>query len=158
MVCRIIKEKKNYFFVFLLLACLSGFKLKAQISDPSQKPDSLDTFVGINLHQDPKIFWVLDRRREYNKKIINSGIGYRLLLYSGPKRQEALTLQTYFKQLYPNLETYISFSFPNFKLFGGDFRNRDDGNKVLDHIHALLNINPILNPQKIDPTKVYTGN
>ena len=100
----------------------------------------------------------MDRRREFNRKVINSNMGYRLLLYSGTKRQDAYSLQSYFRQLYPNLETYISFSFPNFKLLGGDFRNKEDAGKVSDHIKSILNINPLLMPQKIDPSKVYLGN
>lgn len=138
-------------FLFILLGL--GF-----LKTHAQTLDSLDIFTGINLHQDPKIYWVLDRRREFGKKLINSNIGYRLLLYSGTKRQDAYQIQTYFRQLYPNLETYISFSFPNFKLFGGDFRSREDAEKVSSHLRTVLLINPLLNPQKIDLNKVYTGN
>jgi len=159
MACRIINGKKIIKLAGILLLTGFFYSVKAQgLKLDAQKLDSLDNFTGLTIHQDPRIYWVLDRRREVSRKINNSGSGYRLLLYSGTKRQDAYTYQTYFKQIYPNLETYLTFSFPNFKLMGGDFRAKDDAQKVSDHIKNLLSINPILIPQKIDLTKVYQGN
>lgn len=123
-----------------------------------QVTDSSSLNNGLIIHQDAKINWVLEKRKEYSKRISSSNMGYRLLLYSGNKRQEAYNFLTSFKQLFPNLETYLSFNFPNFKLQGGDFKNKEDAFAVGEELKRMLQINPIPIPQKIDLSKAYSAN
>jgi len=121
----------------------------------AQKIDSTLNFSGIIIDQDPKIPLILERRLEINRRYYNAGFGYRILLYSGNKRQEAYNYQSNFKMLFPNLETYLSFNFPNFKLLGGDFRNRDDAQKIANQVKKLMPLSPVCMPGKIDPNKAY---
>lgn len=136
----------------LFLFCLLPFWVRGQ------SPDSLNSFKGLRITQDPRIYQILDYRREEGKKLYTFNQGYRILLYSGTKRQEALVNQVSFKELYPKLETYLTYSFPNFRLQVGDFRSREDAQKISELLKAQLPVNPIVMPQKIDPTKVYTPN
>jgi hypothetical protein len=124
----------------------------------AQQQDSGIHFTGINIHQDPKIDLILEKRKEFGRKSSISPMGYRLLVYSGNKRQEANQDQTSIKQLLPTLETYLTYSFPNFKLHVGDFKTKEDAIKVSEAIKQVLSLNPIPIFQKIDLSKVNQSN
>ncbi len=124
------------------------------VSQPPQS-DSLQMVHYFNLHQDSKIDLLLAKRMEYNKKSSLSNFGYRLLLYSGKERKEAYNSLTAFKQLFPHLETYMTYSFPNFKLQAGDFKLKEDALKIADEVKRQLDLDVILIPQKIDINKLY---
>ena len=48
--------------------------------------------------------------------------GYRIQIYQGSVRKEATEAKTRFLNLFPEVNTYINYSPPNFKIRVGDYR------------------------------------
>ncbi len=54
------------------------------------------------------------------------GSGYRVQIYNGTSREEAMRVKAEFMRAYPNVHTYFSFVSPNYRIKVGDFRRRED--------------------------------
>ncbi|HCN82724.1 MAG TPA: SPOR domain-containing protein, partial [Sphingobacteriaceae bacterium] len=57
--------------------------------------------------------------------------GFQVQIYLGSDRQSAYDAQNRFKSLYPEINTYISYTEPNYKVQVGDFRNRMDAQRLM---------------------------
>lgn len=79
--------------------------------------------------------------------------GYRIQIHSGLSRVETLKSQTNFMKLYPNMNTYVIYQQPNFKLRVGDFEERLSVNKFYEEMKEIFpgafiikdEITPVLN-------------
>lgn len=67
---------------------------------------------------------------ERNKSITTTQ-GYRIQVFSGNNKQEYEQARGYILQYFPNLENYVSYSQPTYKLKVGDFLTRADAEKYL---------------------------
>lgn len=54
------------------------------------------------------------------------GAGFRVQIYNGPNRNEALRIKAEFMRNYPGIQTYFSFSSPHYRVKAGNFRRRED--------------------------------
>lgn len=54
------------------------------------------------------------------------GTGFRVQIYNGPNRNEALRIKAEFMRNYPGIQTYFSFSSPHYRVKAGNFRRRED--------------------------------
>jgi hypothetical protein len=54
------------------------------------------------------------------------GSGYRVQIYNGTSREEAMRIKAEFMRAYPNIRTYFSFVSPHYRVKVGDFRRRED--------------------------------
>lgn len=54
------------------------------------------------------------------------GPGYRVQIYNGPNRNEALRIKAEFMRNYPGVRTYFSFTSPHYRVKAGNFRRRED--------------------------------
>ncbi|WP_158825244.1 SPOR domain-containing protein [Mucilaginibacter lacusdianchii] len=64
--------------------------------------------------------------------------GYRVQFFSGSNRKEAFSAQNKFQQKHPELRTYITYSEPNFKVKGGDFRTRLEAAKLMQELRGTF--------------------
>lgn len=55
-----------------------------------------------------------------------SGSGFRVQIYNGPNRGEALKRKAEFMRNYPGVKTYLVFASPHYRVKVGDFRKRED--------------------------------
>jgi hypothetical protein len=55
-----------------------------------------------------------------------SGKGFRVQIYNGPNRDEALRRKAEFMRNYPGVHIYLVYAAPFYKLKVGDFRRRED--------------------------------
>jgi len=71
----------------------------------------------------------------YNGKTYLKTAGYRLQVYSGNNQRtskaEATALQTKIKELYPDIDTYVDFYAPFWKLQVGNFRSYEEATLML---------------------------
>ena len=134
-------------FFFLLLGFpLICFTAKAQ----SEK--------NLQIIQDPRLEEIINKRIEYNKKLAESPQGFRILIYSGNQRQDAYDAQNKFKRAYPDLEAYLGYAFPNFKVMAGDFKSKDDATEVATDLEKIFQGSALLVvPEKIDLSKAYVS-
>ncbi|MDB5122920.1 MAG: hypothetical protein JWP94_1049 [Mucilaginibacter sp.] len=112
----------------------------------------------VEVVKDPLIDTLIARRPNLNKAILNIGeetvYGYRVQIFFGSSRQAAYDAQEKFRQEYPDLRTYISYTEPNFKVQAGDFRTRLEAEKLRSELtqtfHTLFIISGKINPPKAD--------
>ena len=63
--------------------------------------------------------------------------GYRIQIYFGPDRNEALELKSDFEKIYKDVTAHLSYQQPNFKIRVGDFTTRLEAQKFYRDIHLL---------------------
>jgi len=85
------------------------------------------------LYVNRKLESVLDTLAKQNKSIryIN---GFRIQIYVGNVRQEADGAKSYIYQAFPDLNPYVSYTQPTYRVKVGDFMYRSDAEQYLDLI------------------------
>lgn len=87
------------------------------------------------LYVNKKLQTVLDTLAQQNKSIRYIS-GYRIQLYVGNVRQEADNAKSYIYQLFPDLNPYVSYSQPTYRVKAGDFMYRSDAEQYLEQIRG----------------------
>ncbi len=100
------------------------------------------------LYVNKKLDTVLDTLARHNKSIryIN---GYRIQLYVGNVRQEADGAKSYIYQAFPDLNPYVSYSQPTYRVKAGDFMYRSDAEQYLDMIKEQY-ASAVILPDRVD--------
>lgn len=62
--------------------------------------------------------------------------GFRVQIYSGSNRSEAYAIQARFKNQYSDMDTYITYAEPNYRVKVGDFRSRAKANEFMRTIRS----------------------
>lgn len=133
------------FCVSLVFLLISGFALQAQELQPGEKQTEGIEFVNSpsnnllkenQIIQDSRIDTLLQRHIAINKR--RNGIdGYRLEIFFNSDhnaREKALEVKTEFLKRYPDLDAYIQFQAPNFRVRIGNFRTKSEALKVKERI------------------------
>jgi len=88
--------------------------------------------------KDPQIDSLIARRLELNREGVSGKNvtlqGFRVQIFSGLDRQIAYSEQVKFKTQNPSINTYISYTQPNYKLRVGDFRTRLEAEKLMNEL------------------------
>jgi hypothetical protein len=87
------------------------------------------------LYVNKKLQTVLDTMAQQNKAIRYVS-GYRIQLYVGNVRQEADNAKSYIYQSFPDLNPYVSYSQPTYRVKAGDFMYRSDAEQYLEQIRG----------------------
>lgn len=123
-------------FLTLLISCsISGQiqdELKQTTTSALQKiiAPSTETDSGnIVIFEDNSIGVLLEK---YNTA--KSDLGFRVQIHSGLSRAETLKAQTNFMKIYPEINTYMIYQQPNFKIRVGDFENRLEVNRFFEEM------------------------
>ena len=61
-------------------------------------------------------------------------LGFRIQVYTGSSRETAYDVQADFKNMYPDIPTYISYTQPNYRVKVGDFRSRNEANALMEEL------------------------
>jgi hypothetical protein len=121
---------------------------------------SAQTRGKVEVVKDPLIDTFIARRPSLNKNISTgeeTTNGFRVQIYFGSNRQAAYNVQEKFRQEYPELHTYVSYTEPNFKVHAGDFRTRLEAEKLQKEITGMFTSMFII-PEKINPPKADSSN
>lgn len=118
--------------IFLLLAfCATGY-LHSQLFS-SNRPSQENSPAGrLVVNQDDRINELINRHISINKQ--TEGMpGYRIRIFSESgqgARPRATDVRAKFFNNYPDIETYLVYDAPNFKVYVGDFRTRSEALKT----------------------------
>lgn len=52
--------------------------------------------------------------------------GFRIIIYNGPDRAEAMNAKNKFMRIFPNTPSYMSYNVPSYKIKVGNFENRGE--------------------------------
>ncbi|WP_257658674.1 SPOR domain-containing protein [Parapedobacter lycopersici] len=66
-------------------------------------------------------------------------MGFRVQIYSGADRSEAYAEQTRFKNLYKDIDTYVTYEEPNYRVKVGDFRSRGEAQNLMQGLRRQFN-------------------
>lgn len=109
--------KTRFLFIFILLSNFAW---------------SQDT-AKVNWIIDNKVDVLLQKKLELDQQK-PSIQGFRVQLYYGGNRTEALELKSKFAQLHPDVESYLIYQQPYFRLRVGDFRSRLEAYKLMKKV------------------------
>jgi hypothetical protein len=107
------------------------------------------------IKQDTELQDFVNKYIEYRRKD-NKVPGYRIRIFSDsgqPARQRANSERSKFVDKYPDINTYLDYEQPNFKVYVGDFRNRNDAFRVFMQIKKDFS-RAFIVPMKISPPKL----
>ncbi|MCE6989086.1 SPOR domain-containing protein [Dyadobacter sp. CY323] len=122
---------------------LAGVRPRYEYVEPSfDKPEAVTTpknnpvpkaNADKPLYVNKRLETVLDTLSKHNKSIryIN---GFRIQIYVGNVRQEADAAKSYIYQAFPDLNPYVSYTQPTYRVKAGDFMYRSDAEQYLDLI------------------------
>ncbi len=107
--------------------------------------------------KDPLIDSLIKRRVELTKGVSRDGTpllinGFRVQIFFGPDRKQAYDEQAKFKSLYPEHNTYISYTQPNYRVKVGDFRTRLEAQQLITELKPMFPTLFIFS-EKINPAK-----
>ena len=102
----------------------------------SQEVISYNADSSIIITKDARFDELINKQKEQN--LVNQSMhGYRIQIYFGGVRQKASEVKIDFNTRYPEVQAYISYQQPNFKVRIGDFRNRYEAQRFLKDIEGL---------------------
>ena len=135
-------------FLLLIVCCLGAIGVHAQVeTDSLASPEDLMIVV----YKDPRLD-ILQKRPaimarieaeegrkpvNYNpivsadgKKKVTGSIytkkGFRIIIYNGQDRTEAMNAKNKFMRIFPNMPSYMSYNVPSYKIKVGNFENRGE--------------------------------
>lgn len=121
-------------FLFLLALPVSLMSQSYSGNDNSSRPDRQGR---LSIDQDDRLEDLVRRHIKINKE--REGIqGYRIRIFSQSgqsARPNANNVRANFFNKYPDIETYLEWDAPNFKVYVGDFRTRSEALKVQREIN-----------------------
>lgn len=131
----------------------------------SENEENIDSNIKVNsnetipplttqpLHINAKIDAILEQKAAKNKSIKYAN-GYRIQLYVGSERKLVDEAKVYIYQNYPNLNLYLTFSLPIYKLKIGDFITKNDAERLLNQLKGPFP-DAITIPERIDVKKSF---
>ncbi|OIN57771.1 SPOR domain-containing protein [Arsenicibacter rosenii] len=99
-------------------------------------------------HVNRRLEEVMDASAAKNKSI-RYAPGYRIQVYTGNERQSAEAAKLLVYQNFPELNPYLSYKQPTYKLKVGDFMRKMDAERYYSQIKSLFPT-AVLQPDKID--------
>ncbi|WP_257669353.1 SPOR domain-containing protein [Parapedobacter tibetensis] len=91
--------------------------------------------MGTNITANPGSKTVVDKKNATRSK----AMGFRVQIYSGSNRTEAYAEQARFKKLYKDIDTYVSYDEPNYRVKVGDFRSRGEAQNLMQGLRKQFN-------------------
>jgi hypothetical protein len=125
----------------LILVCvliLNSFSIKAQEAGTIDvKKDTMITILQ-NFRAENEINPTATRTVSLAPKVVDKSKatrvkrkGFRVQIYSGSNRAEAQSVQARFKSLHPDMEAYMAYHEPNYRVKVGDFTSRAEANNYM---------------------------
>ncbi|MFN3528823.1 MAG: SPOR domain-containing protein [Bacteroidia bacterium] len=140
-------------FMFLSFCWFTNLQAQEVPASDSSRPEITDTIRYI---LDPQLNKQLEKHKETNRKQPTVA-GFRVQVYSGSNRQQAMLIRTEVLENYPEYAAYLIYKQPNFRVRVGDFKNRFEAQKLLDALKPMypasfivpdeVLLNPVLSPR-----------
>ena len=65
--------------------------------------------------------------------------GFRVQIYMGSRRSDAYAAQARFQRTFSDIETYVTYEQPNFRVKVGDFRSRSEAEQLMRGLRQQFN-------------------
>ncbi|WP_159522367.1 SPOR domain-containing protein [Sunxiuqinia indica] len=125
-------------WIAFILFCLSVSAQQSSYNPNQSETENMSQPISQQLpvSQDARIDSLLKRHIAMNKRM-NGTDGYRLEVFFGSglkAREEAMNVKTEFLTKYPDVQAYMIFQSPDFKVRVGDFRTKNEALALKDRI------------------------
>ncbi len=123
--------RKIFVLSMLVLGSICVYAQTHKSNVQETKDAEIDSLIALqqNLHQQKSDSNTL---KTISKNVTTvSLMGYRVQIYTGANRGKAYDEQARFKEIYPDINTYITYKQPNYKVKIGDFLMRSDAEKII---------------------------
>jgi len=105
----------------------------------------------------------IEKKKELNRSKPPAIDGFRVQIYAGNSRQQAMQIRTEVVGAYTDYAAYLIYKQPTFRVRVGDFKNRFEAQKLLNELKAQypssfivpdeVLVNPVLAPKPIESTE-----
>lgn len=131
---------KGSAFVALLLCFSCVASLAQQRGEVEVVADPLISLMQRN-RKGTNITAISTPKRVVDKKTATrtTTMGFRVQIYSGSDRSTAYAEQARFKKLYRDIDTYLSYEEPNYRVKVGDFRSRSEAQALMQGLRRQFN-------------------
>lgn len=112
--------------------------------------------IGKSVHvkRDPRVDKLVEKQIEINLLSAQGRIvieqGYRLLVVSTNKRDQAMEVRSVLLKEYPDHKTYMSYQAPNFKVHFGNFKTYRDADRIRMEMSRFISTTILIIPSKIE--------
>lgn len=123
--------KTLYYILLIVIATVST----AVLADAQMyaAKDTAQTFVAhhswddnIHIFSDPRLAILVEKHKSLMAGGIRRMKGYRVQIYYGTDRAEAINRKVDFMRRYPRVKTYMTYTQPQYRIRVGDFATRED--------------------------------
>ncbi|MFN5479311.1 MAG: SPOR domain-containing protein [Chitinophagaceae bacterium] len=134
---------QKQFFIFALTACLS-MQLPAQ-----------DQFgKSVHVQRDPRVDKLVDLQIQVNREAVKGKTiieqGYRIVVISTNKRDQAMEVKSRLMKTYPDQKTYLFYQSPHFRVQFGNFRTYKDAEKMKAELEVEYGKSVFIAPSKVE--------
>jgi hypothetical protein len=124
--------------LFVLLFVFAGTVGQSQTQAQETTPPASTVIV----HKDPRLEALEDKQASINEATRRASArtmrGYRLLIINTNKRDEAIAAKTKVYTYYPELNAYLSYRTPYYKLKAGNFQTRSEAEAYRKKMASLF--------------------
>lgn len=91
--------------------------------------------TNIKLTQPPSIALLLEEHRDFIHKV-ETAPGYRIQIRTFTRLQEGTNALNAFERTFPDVQAYLLFIEPHYRLRAGDFLDRVEANRVMHQLRS----------------------
>lgn len=97
---------------------------------------------SVIVHKDPRVDLLINKQAQINEETSRNsrktGKGYRLMIISTNKRDEAIAAKTKIYTYFPELKAYLWHQSPYYKVKAGNFRDRKEAEAYQQKVNAYF--------------------
>jgi hypothetical protein len=113
-----------------------------------------NSFKNITVQKDTRLDALVKKSRDINEEVYYKTIknlpGYRVQVINTNDRTKALDIKTRLLSDFPDEKTYLLYHSPYFKIQMGNFRTREDAEKLMKRIKAFYPSGVFIVPSRIE--------
>jgi hypothetical protein len=124
--------------VLVLMFCRTTEGQNPQGDNPGAQSNTPEILQDLDVRQDPRLTWLIGLHIRNNEKM-NKTSGYRVEIFFSSAldaRQKALQTKTTFLRDYPDINVYVLYVSPDFKVRVGDFRTKNEALELMKKIQG----------------------
>ncbi|HEX2532317.1 MAG TPA: SPOR domain-containing protein [Chitinophagaceae bacterium] len=96
---------------------------------------------AVLVHKDPRVELLVKKQAAINastRRTARTARGYRLMVISTNKRDEAIAAKTKIYSYYPDMKAYLVYQSPFFRLKAGNFKSREEAERMRKQMLSLF--------------------
>jgi len=130
--------KRIFFIGSLLLSAM----LILNTTDGFAQDSISSSGNSVIIHKDPRIDLLINKQAQINEETSRNsrktGKGYRLMIISTNKRDEAIAAKTKIYTYFPELKAYLWHQSPYYKVKAGNFKDRKEAEAYQQKVNAYF--------------------